>query len=140
MVTRSPVRSNQVRPNAQSLRIYRAIADPTRRAILDKLRGGPVPVNAIAEGFRQSRPAVSRHLRVLRSARLVAVRSQGRERHYYLDPAPLKTVAEWLEEYRVFWQMNLAQLKHFLENENSENEKPASKIRKNKISESETQA
>jgi len=111
------VTCSATRPNAQSLRIYRAIADPTRRAILDRLRSGPVPVNTIAEGFRQSRPAVSRHLRVLRSARLVAVRSHGRERHYYLDPAPLKSVAEWLEEYRVFWQTNLTALKAHLENE-----------------------
>jgi DNA-binding transcriptional ArsR family regulator len=106
----------------QSLRIYRAIADPTRRAILDKLRSGPVPVNAIAEGFRQSRPAVSRHLRVLRSARLVSVRRSGREHRYYLAPAPLKSVAEWLEEYRVFWTMNLTALKHHLERENKESE------------------
>ena len=119
MVTRS------ARPSPQTLRIYRAIADPTRRAILDKLRSGPVPVNTIAEGFRQSRPAVSRHLRVLRSARLVAVRRSGREHRYYLEAAPLKSVAEWLEEYRVFWQMNLTQLKHFLENENKESEKHA---------------
>jgi DNA-binding transcriptional ArsR family regulator len=116
------VTCSTARPNAQSLRIYRAIADPTRRAILDKLRGGPVAVNDIASDFRQSRPAVSRHLRVLRSARLVSVRSHGRERHYDLDPAPLKSVAEWLEEYRVFWQMNLTQLKHFLESENNESE------------------
>ena len=120
MVTRSAAR-----PSPQTLRIYRAIADPTRRAILDKLRSGPVPVNAIAEGFRQSRPAVSRHLRVLRAARLVAVRRAGREHRYYLEPAPLKSVAEWLEEYRVFWQMNLAQLKHHLENENKESETQA---------------
>ena len=117
MVTRSTAR-----PTRQSLVIYRAIADPTRRAILDKLRGGPVPVNAIAEGFRQSRPAVSRHLRVLRSARLVSVRTHGRERHYYLDPAPLKTVAQWLEEYRVFWQTNLTALKHHLESESPNSE------------------
>jgi DNA-binding transcriptional ArsR family regulator len=115
------IRNNMVthsaRPNPQTLRIYRAIADPTRRAILDKLRSGPVPVNAIAEGFRQSRPAVSRHLRVLRSARLVAVRHSGREHRYYLEAAPLKSVAEWLEEYRVFWQTNLLSLKHHLESE-----------------------
>lgn len=105
------------RPNPQTLRIYRAIADPTRRAILDKLRSGPVAVNDIASGFRQSRPAVSRHLRVLRSARLVAVRRSGREHRYYLEAAPLKSVAEWLEEYRVFWQTNLLSLKHHLESE-----------------------
>jgi DNA-binding transcriptional ArsR family regulator len=119
----------------QSLRIYRAIADPTRRAILDRLRSGPIAVNDIASGFRQSRPAVSRHLRVLRSARLVAVRRCGREHRYYLDSAPLKSVAEWLEEYRVFWTMNLTALKRHLESENLKSENL-----KGKNKESETQA
>ena len=52
--------------------VFRAIADPTRRAILDRLRGGPAPVNALAADFSQSRPAISKHLRVLRNAELVA--------------------------------------------------------------------
>ncbi len=119
------VTSSSRKSDRQSLRIYRAIADPTRRAILDKLRSGPVAVNDIASGFRQSRPAVSRHLRVLRSAKLVAVRRCGREHHYYLDPAPLKSVAQWLEEYRIFWTMNLTALKHHLESEINESETQA---------------
>jgi len=97
--------------------VYRAIADPTRRAILDRLRGGPLPVNSLASEFAQSRPAISKHLRQLRSAHLVRERKCGRERHYSLEPEPLRGVAQWLEEYRVFWQASLNSLKLHLESE-----------------------
>jgi DNA-binding transcriptional ArsR family regulator len=97
--------------------VYRAIADPTRRAILDRLRGGPMHVNALAADFRQSRPAVSKHLRVLRAAHLVGERRSGRERHYFLEAEGLRGVAEWIEEYSVFWEASLHHLKHHLESE-----------------------
>lgn len=97
--------------------IYRAIADPTRRAILDRLRAGPVPVNALADDFRQSRPTISKHLRVLRQARLVSERRSGRERLYRLQPAPLREVQRWIEGYRDFWQSSLSNLKRLLEDE-----------------------
>jgi len=97
--------------------VYRAIADPTRRAILDRLRRGPVPVNLLASDFSQSRPAISKHLRVLRTARLVGERRCGRERRYYLEPEPLRDIAQWVEEYRAFWQTNLTSLKRRLEKE-----------------------
>lgn len=70
--------------------VFRAIADPTRRAILDRLRAGPTPVNALAAEFDQSRPAISKHLRVLREARLVTEERSGRERLYELQPAALQ--------------------------------------------------
>ncbi|MFI4997439.1 MAG: ArsR/SmtB family transcription factor [Hyphomicrobiales bacterium] len=95
--------------------VFRAIADPTRRAILDRLRAGPAKAGALAADFRSSRPAISRHLRVLRQARLVVDRRVGRERVYTVDPVPLQSVAGWLEGYRVFWQSGLAQLKRNLE-------------------------
>lgn len=97
--------------------VYRAIADPTRRAILDRLRQGPEPVNTLASQFSQTRPAISKHLRVLRTARLVRERRSGRERRYSLEPGPLKDVAQWIEEYRLFWQSSLTNLKRHLENE-----------------------
>jgi len=102
--------------------VYRAIADPTRRAILDRLRHGPAPVNALASDFSQSRPAISKHLRVLRTAHLVAERRAGRERRYYLEPEPLRDVARWVEEYRVFWQAGLTRLKQHLESETGESQ------------------
>jgi DNA-binding transcriptional ArsR family regulator len=95
--------------------VYRAIADPTRRAILDRLRGGPAPVNLLAYDFQQSRPSISKHLRVLRQARLVSEQRSGRERLYRLQPAPLHQVAGWIEGYRAFWQTSLNNLKNLLE-------------------------
>lgn len=97
--------------------VFRAIADPTRRAILDRLRAGPAPVNALAEDFEQTRPAISKHLRVLRNASLVTERRAGRERVYQLQPRPLQHVAGWIEGYRSFWLTSLNNLKHYLENE-----------------------
>ena len=95
--------------------VFQAIADPTRRAILDRLRAGPAPVNALAVDFKQSRPAVSKHLRVLRLAHLVEEERVGRERLYQLRPLALQQVAGWLEGYRSFWQMNLDRLKRHVE-------------------------
>jgi DNA-binding transcriptional ArsR family regulator len=95
--------------------VFRAIADPTRRAILDRLRAGPANAGALAADFRSSRPAVSKHLRVLRNARLVVDTRIGRERLYAVDPVPLQQVAGWLEGYRSFWQASLERLKRNLE-------------------------
>lgn len=97
--------------------VFRAVADPTRRAILDRLRAGPTPVNTLAGDFDQTRPAISKHLRVLREARLVSETRVGRERLYRLHPAPLQQVAGWIEGYRAFWLTNLTQLKRYLEQE-----------------------
>ena len=97
--------------------VFRAIADPTRRAILERLRAGPAAVNALADDFKQTRPAVSKHLRVLRLARLVAEDRVGRERVYQLRPAALQQVAGWLEGFRSFWQVNLNRLKRHIEEE-----------------------
>jgi DNA-binding transcriptional ArsR family regulator len=95
--------------------VFRAIADPTRRAILDRLRAGPANAGALAADFRSSRPAISKHLRVLRKARLVVDERLGRERLYTVDPVPLQSVAGWLEGYRAFWQTSLTRLKRNLE-------------------------
>lgn len=76
-----------------------AIADPVRRDILVMLRGGPMAAGAIAERFAISRPAVSRHLRVLRESGLVRDDAVGRQRVYALDPAPLAEVAGWIARF-----------------------------------------
>jgi DNA-binding transcriptional ArsR family regulator len=99
--------------------VYTAVADPTRRAILDRLRAGGAPVSDLADGFRISRPAVSKHLRVLRDARLVREHREGRQRVYQLTPAPLRDVARWIEGYRGFWAVNLANLKRHLEHDDA---------------------
>ena len=95
--------------------IFRAIADPTRRAILDALRSGPKPVNAVAEAFPVSRPAISKHLRILREAGVVEETRQGRERLYRLKPAKLEPVDHWILTYRRFWAGHLNALKAFVE-------------------------
>ncbi len=95
--------------------VYHAIADPTRRAILDKLRRAPAAVNAILADLPQSRPAISRHLRVLREARIVVEQRVGRERIYRIQPEKLHQVAKWIEGYRSFWQSSLENLKDHLE-------------------------
>ena len=100
--------------------VFSAVADPTRRAILDRLRRGPAPVNELASGFRVSRPAVSKHLRILRTARLVHERKEGRQRIYELEPQRIQEVAKWAEEYRRFWQQNIASLKRHLEQSSEE--------------------
>jgi DNA-binding transcriptional ArsR family regulator len=116
-----PKRSHALTLSAPTSRatadVFRAIADPTRRAILDSLRAGPTPVNVLGAAFRQSRPAISKHLRVLRSARLVTEQRVGRERLYRLEPRPLQQVAGWVEGYRAFWLDGLNNLKRYLENE-----------------------
>lgn len=97
---------------------FLAVADPTRRALLDRLSRGEAPVTELAAGFSISRPAISRHLRVLRDAGLVRERrggSDGRQRIYQITPAPLRKVARWSLRYQSFWQANLASLKRHLE-------------------------
>ena len=96
---------------------FQVLADPTRRAMLDLLRSGTQPAGQIAKAFPVSRPAISKHLRLLRRAHLVQERREGRHRLYQLNPEPLKTVDSWLEQYRVFWQTSLANLKTFVEAE-----------------------
>lgn len=100
-------------------RTFQALADPTRRAVLDLLRQGSQPAGRIAQSFPVSRPAISKHLRLLRKAHLVEERREGRHRFYNLNPEPLKSVDRWLESYRAFWTANLASLKAFVEAEHA---------------------
>lgn len=96
---------------------FQALADPTRRAVLDLLRRGSQPAGAIAQAFPVSRPAISKHLRLLRRAHLVREHREGRHRVYDLNPEPLRAIDSWLEQYRSFWQLNLTNLKTFVESE-----------------------
>jgi DNA-binding transcriptional ArsR family regulator len=98
---------------------FQALADPTRRAVLDLLRMGAQPAGRIAESFPISRPAISKHLRQLRKAHLVVESRSGRHRVYQLNAEPLKAVDSWLERYRMFWTQNLNSLKLFVEQEHA---------------------
>lgn len=95
--------------------VFSALADPTRRAVLDLLRRGDLPAGQIAEGFPISRPAISKHLRLLRRAHLVKETRVSRQRVYSLNVAPLKTVDAWLNDYRAFWEASLGSLKDVVE-------------------------
>lgn len=99
---------------------FAALADPTRRAVLDLLRRGSLPAGRIAQAFPVSRPAVSKHLRLLRRAHLVQEHRQGRQRFYELNPGPLRGVDFWLDHYRCFWQASLTSLKTFVETDGAQ--------------------
>jgi DNA-binding transcriptional ArsR family regulator len=105
---------------------YHAIADANRRQMLDLLRTlGPLRAGEIVAHFPQiSQPAVSKHLRVLRQARLVRSTKTGREQWYHLDPVPLRTIALWLEEYEALWDQRLDRLKQVAEQSMSYKEAP----------------
>lgn len=114
MVTNAP--SARLHPHEPGLEcLFRALGDSTRLAIVDHLRDGPKSVGAIAERFPMSRPAVSKHLRVLRRARLVTEEPVGRERIYRLSPMELRQVDLWLERYRLYWTSRMLDLKAFVE-------------------------
>ena len=95
--------------------VFRAIADPTRREILSLLRGREQTVGDIAVNFRMSRPAVSKHLRLLRSAGLVVTRKHGTARLCGLNAKPLRAVNDWLREYEAFWSDTMQGLKRYVE-------------------------
>ncbi len=102
---------------------YKAIADKTRRRILDLLREESLTAGAIAERFPKiSRPAVSKHLAILRRSRLVTIEKQGRERLYALNAAPLRNVADWVRAYETFWGEQLRSLKDYVESESTQEE------------------
>ena len=95
--------------------VFRAIADPTRREILGLLRGGRQTVGELAANFRTSRPAISKHLRLLRSAGLVVTHKHGATRVCGLNAKPLLAVNTWLRDYETFWADSLRGLKNYIE-------------------------
>jgi DNA-binding transcriptional ArsR family regulator len=92
---------------ACAVQALQAIGDPTRRELLTLLAGGEQTAGELAARFAVSRPAISRHLRVLRESGLVRVRADGRERRYVLEPGPLREIDEWLAPYRELWARRL---------------------------------
>jgi len=105
-------------------RTFAALADPTRRAILERLTRGDITVGELARPFRVSRPAISKHLRVLERAGLVRRERQGRVSRLELDAQAMRTASEWMERYRVFWTNRLADLKRYVEQSASTESSP----------------
>ena len=93
---------------------FAALADPTRRAILSRLASGEATVTQLAEPFRMSLPAISKHLKVLERAGLVAQGREAQWRPRRLQPAPLKQVSDWVETYRQIWEERLDRLDSYL--------------------------
>ena len=102
--------------------VFSALADPTRRAILQRLSRGEATVTELAEPFADamSLPAISKHLRVLETAGLVARHRDGRVHHMRLHPAPLRDAAEWLDYYQQFWDEQFDSLAQYLADTGSE--------------------
>ena len=93
---------------------FAALADPTRRAILERLADGDATVGELAEPFAMTLPAISKHLSVLERAGLVAKDRDGQRRHCRITATPLKSATSWLEEYRRHWEANLDSLDAYL--------------------------
>lgn len=94
--------------------IFRALADPTRRAVFERLAGGEMSVSQLKAGFDVSQPAISQHLAALRGAGLVAERREGRHAYYRLSPQGLEPLAQWMDRYRAFWAERIERLKDVL--------------------------
>lgn len=94
---------------------FAALADPTRRAILARLLAGESTVTELAEPFDMTLPAVTKHLKVLERAGLIARARRAQWRPCRLKASPLKSVADWVEDYREFWEQSIDRLDHYLQ-------------------------
>ena len=94
--------------------VYKALADPTRRRILEHLAQGDSSVTDLASPYRMSLPAVSKHLRVLENAGLIRRRRSGRVHSLKLEAKPMKEAQQWIEEYRKFWEESFDRLDEYL--------------------------
>jgi DNA-binding transcriptional ArsR family regulator len=105
---------------------FAALADPTRRAILARLALGETSVTELAEPFRMSMPAVSKHLKVLERAGLISRGREAQWRPCRLEAAPLKNISQWVEEYRQFWEQSFDRLESYLSQIQNSNSIPHS--------------
>lgn len=99
--------------------VFQAIADPTRRAIINLIAHQSMNLNAVADNFDVSRPAISKHIKILTECGLVVIKQQGRERYCEARLQKLNEVSEWIEQYRVFWTRKFDALENFLASESS---------------------
>jgi DNA-binding transcriptional ArsR family regulator len=111
---------------------FAALSDATRRGILARLATGEASVTELAQPYDMSLPAVSKHLRVLESAGLVARSKNGRVHRCRLKAAPMKSAAAWIEHYRQFWETQLDSLQRYLENSTEKEKQPWPKHKKSR--------
>ncbi len=104
--------------------VFQAIADPTRRQIIHLLAGQSLNLNAVAERFDISRPAISKHIKILKECGLITIKTQGRERYCEASLQSLSHVSDWIDQYKVFWNDKLDALGKFLESMPASGAKP----------------
>lgn len=122
---------NRLVTNIMRRDVFQAIADPTRREIINVLAHESLNLNAVADKFDISRPAISKHIKILTECGLVIIKQQGRERYCEVHWQKLNEVHDWVEQYRVFWTRKLDALGAFLEKGSSSNQhKSPKKTRK----------
>jgi DNA-binding transcriptional ArsR family regulator len=107
--------------------VLQAIADPTRREIINIIAKGSLNLNSIAGNFDISRPAISKHIKILAECGLIIIKQQGRERYCEANLQPLNEVSKWIEQYRVFWTSKLDALEKHLAKGNTSYKKPVKK-------------
>jgi DNA-binding transcriptional ArsR family regulator len=110
--------------------VFQAIADPTRREIINVIAHRSMNLNAVADQFNISRPAISKHIKILTQCGLITIKQVGRERYCEAKLQKLNEVSQWVERYRVFWNNKLDALEEFLANEAAEETKPTKNKRK----------
>ena len=113
--------------------VFQAIADPTRRAIIQMIATQSLNLNAVAEKFHISRPAISKHIRILTECGLIVVRQEGRERFCHPQLGQLAEVSAWADQYRVFWSAKLDSLGDFLETSHSSPTRKKAKTAKKRV-------
>jgi len=111
--------------------VFQAIADPTRRDIINMIAHQSLNLNAVAENFDISRPAISKHIKILTECGLIVIKQQGRERYCEARLEKLNEVSTWIEQYSVFWTKKLDALENFLAKETSSSKKGKS-VKKSK--------
>ena len=110
--------------------VFQAIADPTRREIINLIAHRPLTLNSVAENFNISRPAISKHVKILTECGLIVIKQQGRERYCEAKLQKLNEVSQWIEQYRVFWTSKLDALQDFLVKDSRKAAKPTKRARK----------
>ncbi|MEP6927752.1 MAG: metalloregulator ArsR/SmtB family transcription factor [Ginsengibacter sp.] len=110
--------------------VFQAIADPTRREIINIIAKGSLNLNSVALNFDVSRPAISKQIKILAECGLIIIRQQGRERYCEANLKSLNEVSKWTEQYRIFWTKKLDALDTHLAKEYTSNKKPLKKIKK----------
>jgi len=108
--------------------VFQAIADPTRREIIHLIARNSLNLNAVAGNFDISRPAISKHIKILTECGLVTIRRHGRERYCIANLQSLHDVSRWIEQYRVFWTKKLDALEKHLEEAHTSNKKSGGRV------------